>query len=120
MTAPFEIATEILDEVHVFSVKGELDLETSPQLREPLLETIDKGARAVLVDLSDCDFIDSTGLATLVAAWKALEERNGAQGSLILCCPDEQVERLFKLTGLDEAIRILPGRDEAIEALSAV
>jgi anti-sigma B factor antagonist len=119
MTLTFKVGTETVDEVHVFTVIGELDLETAPQLRQPLEAAIDEGAECVLVDLSDCEFIDSTGLAVLVAAWKAMEERNGAVKGLMLCCPDEQVERLFKLTGLDETIDILPGRDEAIEALSS-
>src|SRR3954471_4936690 len=118
MTAPFEVARETVGDVQVFSVKGELDLDTAPQLRGPLLETIESGPAGVLIDLSECEFIDSTGLATLVAAWKAMNERDGQGESLVLCCPDEQVERLFKLTGLDDAISILPGRDEAIETLS--
>ena len=46
-----------------------------------------------------------------------LESASGARKSLMLCCPDEQVERLLKLTGLDETIEILPDRDEAIDAL---
>jgi anti-sigma B factor antagonist len=119
MIAPFEVASETVEDLHVFTVKGELDLETSPQLEQALNAAIDSGAPGVLIDLSDCGFIDSTGLAVLVAAWKAIGERNGTAGTLVLCCPDDQVDRLFKLTGLGEAIPILPGRDEAIETLSA-
>jgi anti-sigma B factor antagonist len=117
MNAPFKVGTENVDGVRVFSVFGELDLETSPQLRRSLLSAIEDGDNGVLVDLTDCEFIDSTGLAVLVAAWRAIEEGNGARKSLILCCPDEQVGRLLKLTGLDETIEILAGRDEAIDAL---
>lgn len=118
MTGPFKVGTETVNEVDVFTVSGELDLDTSPELRERLQAAIENGSRPVLVDLSDCEFIDSTGLAVLVAAWRASEERNGATKPLTLCCPDDQVERLFKLTGLDETIEILPGRDEAIAALA--
>jgi anti-sigma B factor antagonist len=117
MNAPFKVGTETVDGIRVFAVYGELDLENSPQLRHSLQSAIEDGANGVLVDLTDCEFIDSTGLAVLVAAWRALEEGNGAHQSLVLCCPDEQVERLLKLTGLDETIAILPGRDEAIDAL---
>ena|SRR2546423_13646547 len=117
MSAPFKVGTESVDGVRVFSVYGELDLETSPQLRHSLQSAIDDGNSGVLVDLTECEFIDSTGLAVLVAAWRAIEEHDGARKSLMLCCPDEQVGRLLKLTGLDQTIEVLPDRDEAIDAL---
>jgi anti-sigma B factor antagonist len=117
MSAPFKVGTETVDGIRVFAVYGELDLENSPQLRNSLQSAIEDGTNGVLVDLTDCEFIDSTGLAVLVAAWRAIEEGNRARKSLVLCCPDEQVGRLLKLTGLDETIAILPGRDEAIDAL---
>jgi anti-sigma B factor antagonist len=119
MIAPFEVATETIDEVDVFTVNGELDLDSAPRLEQPLNAAIASGSRAVLIDLSGCEFIDSTGLAILVGAWRTLEERNGdSTGSrLVLCCPDDQVERLFRLTGLGDAIPILPNRDSALAAL---
>jgi anti-sigma B factor antagonist len=117
MNASFKVGTENVDGIRVLAVCGELDLETSPQLRNSLQSAIEEGANGVLVDLTDCEFIDSTGLAVLVAGWRAMEKGNGASNSLMLCCPDEQVERLLRLTGLYETIAILPGRDEAIAAL---
>jgi anti-sigma B factor antagonist len=119
MNAPFKVGTENVDGVRVLAVCGELDLETSPQLHHSLQSAIEDGANAVLIDLTDCEFIDSTGLAVLVAGWKAMEDGNGAPQSLVLCCPDDQVERLLKLTGLHETIAILPDRDQAIKALSS-
>jgi anti-sigma B factor antagonist len=118
MNARFKVGTETVDGVSVFAVIGELDLETSPQLRHSLQSAIEEGASGLLVDLTDCEFIDSTGLAVLVAAWRAMDEDNGSRKGLILCCPDEQVGRLLKLTGLDQTIEILPRRDEAIKALT--
>jgi anti-sigma B factor antagonist len=120
MIAPFEVGSEIVgDDVHAFTVNGELDLDTAPQLEQPLHLAIADGAQAILVDLSGCEFIDSTGLAVLVSAWKTVQQGDGTGGRLVICCAADQVERLFKLTGVEEAIDVHPSRDEALEALRA-
>jgi anti-sigma B factor antagonist len=103
------------DGVHVFGVAGELDLNTAPKLREPLEQAIEAGAEAVMVDLTDCEFIDSTGIALLVWAWQALEPDKGHR--LALCCPDAQVRRLLELTGVIETISIHREREAAIASL---
>jgi len=116
---PFQLSTEVLGgDVHVTAVSGELDLETAPKLEAALDEGIGAGARAVVIDLTNCEFIDSTGLAVLVRAWRSLGDRDGSSGRLVLCCPDEHVKRLFKLTGLDDAIEIFADRDEAVASVS--
>jgi anti-sigma B factor antagonist len=116
---PLEVRSELVGDLHVFDVAGELDLNTAPALREPLDEAIRNGARAVMVDLSDCEFIDSTGIALLVWAWQELDGRDGAQRRQIaLCCPNAQVRRLLELTGVIDAISIHRERDSAIATLS--
>jgi anti-sigma B factor antagonist len=105
-TTSFEVTTEVLDgHVHVFA----------PKLREPLERAIDAGADAVMVDLSRCEFIDSTGIALLVWAWQRLDSGRG--GRITLCCPSAQVRRLLELTGVIEAIAIHRERDSAIASL---
>src|SRR5207247_8076321 len=54
----------------ILEVKGEVDLYTSPQLREGLAALIDRGERQILVDLTGVDFMDSSGLGVLVASLK--------------------------------------------------
>jgi anti-sigma B factor antagonist len=115
-SAPFEVETEVMDDgVHVFDVTGELDLDTAPRLREPLEKAIDSGANAVMVNLSSCEFIDSTGIALLVWAWQSLNSGRG--GRISLCCPTAQVRRLLELTGVIDAISIHSERDSAIASL---
>ena len=71
---------------------------------------------AVLVDLSDCEFIDSTGLGLLVEAKRRLSEDRRRFG---VCCPDEDVRRLLELTGIDEAVGLFNSRDEALAGAAA-
>lgn len=114
MNAPFRVEAENGDGLKTVSVFGELDQATAPELRSALTAAFDAGD-AVLVNLSECDFIDSTGLSLLVEAKRKLAEDERQFG---VCCPDPDVRRLLSLTGIDDAVGLFDTRDEAIAALS--
>jgi anti-anti-sigma factor len=118
--APFEAsATRLGDGVRVIEVRGELDLSTAPELEGPLEEAISDADAQLLIDLSECEFIDSTGIALIVRAWKCLD--GGANGDaphrVMLCSCKEQVRRVLEITGLEHSIPIHGTRDEALAAL---
>jgi anti-sigma B factor antagonist len=115
LNAPFRVTAESADGLHTVSVAGELDQGTAPELRSALGETLGIPSVSVLVDLSDCEFIDSTGLSLLVEAKRRLAEERRGFG---VCCPDADVRRLLELTGIDEAVGLFNTRDEAVAALS--
>jgi anti-sigma B factor antagonist len=118
MSIPFSVEVQELNgDVRSFNLNGELDHATAPELREPLDAAIDRGVRAVLIDLSDCSFIDSTGLSVLVHARSRLLD--DGDGQLEICCPDPQVRRLLEITGVDRAFGVHQTRDEALAALKA-
>ena len=100
----------------VVDLEGELDLFTAPRLQETLLESIEHGARRVVVDLSTVTFIDSTALGVLIGAGKRLLR---AQGSLGIVCPPGGIRRLLELTSLDSIIDIYATREAALSAVAA-
>lgn len=116
---PFEVGDEQIGAIHVLSVSGELDLGTAPQLEQPLEAALAGDGDGVLIDLSACEFIDSTGIALLVRAWQRLDGKgseNGS-GSFALCGLNDQVRRLLELSGLASSLSIHASRDEALAAL---
>ena len=117
---PFEVANEQIGEVRVLSVSGELDLGTAPQLEGPLEEALATGS-GLLIDLSACEYIDSTGIALLVRAWQRLDgepgDGVGENGGFALCGLNDQVRRLLELSGLSNSLSIHPSREEALAAL---
>ncbi|MCB0876851.1 MAG: STAS domain-containing protein [Solirubrobacterales bacterium] len=115
MPTPFAATTEEMDgPIHAISVVGELDLDTAPVLEARLREAREADA-SVLLNLSDCEFIDSSGLALIVQAWRDLENREGT--GLAMCCATDQVERLLRIAGAYEAISITDSVDEALAEL---
>lgn len=119
-SAPFQAAgSELEGGVRLLEINGELDLSTAPQLERQLDQAIASPKAAVLIDLTDCTFIDSTGIALVVRAWQRVDAAagNGGEGALVLCCQNEQVRRVLEVTGLEHSLRVFQTRDEAAAAL---
>src|SRR5579863_5552737 len=100
--------------VATVAVAGEVDLYTAPALKAALRETIDAGARGVLVDLSDATFIDSTTLGVLMGAVKRLRP---AGGELTIVCRDPNIRKIFEITLLDRIFNIFETVDEGVAQL---
>ena len=83
MTAQFKVSAEASSALHTVSVAGELDQSTAPELRTALVEAVGRPSGGVLVDLSDCKFIDSTGLSLLVETKRRLGEDDAASASAV-------------------------------------
>ena len=117
--APFEVRVGDLEHgVRTIAVRGELDLSTAPELEGPLDEVLGSDDGSVLIDLSGCEFIDSTGIALIVRAWQRLD--GGENGrTLVICSGNEQVRRVLEITGLELSIPVHLTRDDALAALTA-
>jgi len=104
--------------IHVFAVRGELDMNTTPDLARELDQALADSSASIMLDLSECEFIDSTGIALIVRAWKQLEG-NGDEGKgrLVLCSINHQVRRLLKITGVEGSISMYEQRDAALAEL---
>lgn len=88
----------------VAELHGELDISTSERLRAELLELIDDGCRALVIDMSELLLIDSTGLGVLVGVLKRVLQYDG---EMVLRAPGPAARRVFVLTGLDRVFTIV-------------
>lgn len=116
---PFEVESqELEDGIRAFAVRGELDMNTTPDLERKLDQALADSSASIMLDLSECEFIDSTGIALIVRAWKQLEG-NGDEGEsrLVLCSVNHQVQRLLKITGVEGSISMYEQRDAALAEL---
>lgn len=116
--APFEVKVGDPEQgVQAISVRGELDLSTAPELEGPLEQTLENGKGSVLIDLTGCEFIDSTGIALIVRAWQRLQSGENGR-ALVICSQNDQVRRVLEITGLELSIPVHATRDEALTALT--
>ncbi len=96
------IAADRSSTVVVLRAAGEIDVDSAPVLRSAIEAAVDAGDPAIDLDLSLVDFMDSTGLSTIIAARTRLGE-----GAVRVVAASEPVRRTLDLTGLG-ALLIVP------------
>jgi anti-sigma B factor antagonist len=105
-----EIKKRKEEKVTILEIEGEVDLYSSPGLRTELLGLTNTKTKAVLVDLSNVKYMDSSGVATLV---EALQQVGKYGGKLKLVNLREAVKDVFELSRLDKVFDIYQNLDEA-------
>jgi anti-sigma B factor antagonist len=101
----FRLACDQRDGVRVLSPEGELDLATAPQLAEAF------GDDPVVLVLGGLEFIDSTGLATLISEGR---RRTDKGSPFILVRGSATTQRLFAVTGVEELFSWASTAEEAV------
>ena len=114
--ADFEV-TEVRerDGILVVAVRGEIDLDTAGELRRRL-ESRNCNVSPIVLDLSDCAFLDSVGISLIVTASRRADGR-GASGFAVVAIPDSQARRTLRLTNVDSRIPVLGSREAALETV---
>jgi anti-sigma B factor antagonist len=87
-----------------------LDAYAAPGFRDRMSELIQQGHRAVVLNLSDVNFLDSTGLGAIVSGLKRLDGR----GVMVICGVHEMVMDVFRLTRMDRVFPIVATVEEAL------
>src|SRR5580700_4150996 len=94
----------------IFKLRGSLDLATSPTVRAALSEATEKGSHHLIVDLTQLEFLDSTGLGVLIGAHRRAAEHGG---SFRLIVNDGPIWRLLNITGLVTVFAVYRSLDNA-------
>jgi anti-sigma B factor antagonist len=89
----------------------EIDIANANELRAEILAASASGRDAVIIDMSETAFCDSTGLNVLVRAHKQLEAEDR---ELRLVIREPSLLRIFAVTGVDTMFRLFPSLDEAV------
>ena len=92
-----------------------LDAASAPEVKRRIGDWIRSGHRRLVLDVSDVEFIDSSGLHALVFALKQL----GSYQDLAISGPRDAVVNMFKLTRLYQIFNIFSDSEKAIAALSS-
>ena len=100
-------------EVSVVDVDGQLVVGNRKELKQTVLDELERGGRKFLIDFSNTGYIDSSGLGVLVSLSKKIREQGG---ELRLARLNEDLRTLFELTKLDTLFHIAETRDQALHA----
>ncbi len=88
-----------VDKNGVIKMAGEIDYTVTPKIRTGLLNYIEKTKGSLKLDLSELDYLDSSGLAVFIEARRHLVE----QGRVLeIISVKEEVRKIFQLTQVDK------------------
>ncbi len=98
----------------VLAPAGRLDITTAWQFRLKLQECISKLSNHIVVNLSQANFIDSSGLTSLVAGMRDADKVNG---SFRICSVHPEAKLVFEVTMMDTVFEIFETEEEALEGI---
>lgn len=97
----------------IVAPEGDIDLSRSPVLRSSLRQAQDSKPKRLIVDLGLVDYMDSSGVATLVEALQ-IARRNNTR--MVLCGMKDRVRSIFEIARLDTVFTIAASREAALTA----
>ena len=104
---------ELRDTCQLFRLTGLLDAFSEPTFRKTLGSKIDEGPKHIILDLSQIDFVDSSGLGALVQLAKQAQMANGT----LQIVTNARVTQTVKLVRLEKFLSLQVSVDEALANL---
>jgi anti-sigma B factor antagonist len=108
-----QIKIEEKEGVKVCYAEGDIDINTSPQVKKAFDKLVQTKNEKVLINLQEVGYIDSSGLATLVEILKNFKSYNGR---LKLSNLSNKVRSLFEITKLEKLFDIMDTEEEALKS----
>lgn len=100
-----------LEDRHVISLQGELDMATCPRLRRELREAQTRVGKTIVLDLSDLHFIDSSAIRLFLEV--TYNPSYGCSAEVLLTRGSEHIQRLLELAGAYERLPFIEDIDGA-------
>ncbi len=100
----------------ILGIRGKIDTDGAEQLLDKLSALIAHGEHRLLLDFSGVDYINSSGLRSLLITAKELK---GRSGKMVLANVSELVHQVLRISGCASVIGIHPSQEEALTALEA-
>ncbi len=113
MEVKMQINIEQKDDISIYRVAGDVDINTSPEIKGSLDKAIKEKRDKIVINLKEVSYVDSSGLATFVEILKNLRIYGG---KLKLTNLSPKVKGLFEITRLDKLFDIVDEEEEAINS----
>ena len=108
-----EVSSIVTDGAVVVAVQGEVDLYSSPKLRDEIVQWAQKKILSMIVDLGAVTYMDSSGIATLV---EGLQLATKYGGRFTIARPGPSIQEVLRFAHLDKIFPIFNSVEEALES----
>jgi anti-sigma B factor antagonist len=117
MEMDLRISTRTVEGVPIIDLSGEVDAYTCSAFRDMMIEVIEQGHPNIVVSMAEVEYIDSSGLGTLVGGLKRSSEKGG---KIAVVCNSHQIRKVFEITGLEKVFPVFEDETEAVRKMVAL
>lgn len=114
MIKNISINIEKTNKYPIVKIKGEIDIYTCGEFRTALSSLVKENTTHFIIDLSELNYIDSTGLGTIAHSARTIDPNNG---HIYIICQKPQIKKIFEVSGLQKKNISLFEKLEDIELL---
>jgi anti-sigma B factor antagonist len=107
------LETRTNGDVTIVDLEGRLDVQKSMEIEQSINELINSGARKMVFNLKDVEYLSSSGLRIFIAAIRNLKKNDG---SLKLANMTDSVKKIFKVVELIDLFEIYPTVEDAVSS----
>jgi anti-sigma B factor antagonist len=111
-----KIAEKIVEDITIVAISGRIDLMTSKELKAALDGIVGTSPR-IIIDLTDTEYVSSSGLRILMVALKEARERDG---DIKLASPQVVVRNILEISGLSNLFSIHRSPKEAVDSFQSL
>jgi anti-sigma B factor antagonist len=103
------------DQIRILALGGEIDLHFAPVLRELLEEKREKPVEALVLDLWEVNFIDSSGIAAIIEHLRSATQRGR---TFVIGGMSQPLKEIFAVINLQKAMPLFETREAALQAIA--
>lgn len=98
----------------VFQIQGRLDASSIPELEKKVLHSLERGARHLVMDFSELEYINSAGLRVLVMSYQRLTPLGG---KVMICGVRDYIAEIFDISGYNRIFGMYADMGLALQAI---
>lgn len=116
MNTNIGIKIEEIDGITVFSIEGHFDASMTNAVNEKVQDILQSDSIKIIFELSELNYISSSGLRILLFVAKKIKAKNG---KVLLCSVDKNVQRILDISGLTELLPSCENVEAAIDSMKS-
>ena len=109
-----EVKTNELNDVVVVELLGNLDTNTAPKAEAEINTWLEKGAKKMVINLEQTNYVSSAGLRIFLATAKKMTASGGA---VKLCAPNEVVQEILDISGFSSILDVRGSEEDALSEI---
>jgi len=105
-----EIKKTKINQIEIFEISGRIDANNAKDFENVLTQSIEEGATKMIADLTNLEYISSSGLRVFLFIAKKI----GKNGFIYLCSLQPQVSQIFNISGFNNIFSIFENKEVAL------